>query len=645
MPLLWRFSLLSLVVIAALGVALAHVLKGQITSRALADAERTTALIARVALAPALSPQNPIGSLVPARFDELDAALADRQIRAAGVERVKIYDRDGTLRYSDQRAKIGQRDEVEDDMRAAFGGEIVSGLSHGSDHRGAASTTLLEVYVPLRARGVTRPVGAFELYASYAPVAAQIRHDARIVYGVLALTLVLLYAALFRIVARASRALRRSADEHRHRAHHDDLTGLPNRALLAARLERAGVRGHGAALLLIGLDDFKAVNDTLGHDHGDQLLREVGARLRTVVRDGDTLARVGGDEFALVAEAVPNRGAVAELAIRIEQALEPPLDAEGFAVQVEASIGVALLPEHGTDPVTLLRRADVALHAAKLSGSKIGTYDAAHDPHTPERLALLGELRRALEREELILHYQPIAELDGSGVVGVEALVRWQHPERGLLGPDEFVPLAARTSVIGPLTAFVLEAALRQQRTWRDAGYDLSIAVNVAGPNLSDPSLHGTVEALLRASGTDPGRLVLELSEHTVMHDPEGAIATLERLRALGVRLSLDDFGTGRSSLAYLKRLPLHEVKIDRSFVRDLPADESDAAIVRSTIDLARNLRLSVVAEGVETRAAWDELAALGCDLAQGYLLSRPLPAADLTAWLLQVQSPVLADA
>jgi diguanylate cyclase (GGDEF)-like protein len=466
----------------------------------------------------------------------------------------------------------------------------------------------------------------------YAPVANEIYTDLLTVYLLLGVGLAVLFIALFRIVAGASRRLR-------HQALHDGLTGLPNRSLLYSRLRRAiASAGRGAnglaALMLIDLDRFKEVNDTLGHDHGDELLVEVAARLRGALRRGDTLARLGGDEFAVLLPDLPERAAVAELAGRLQDALGRPFALRGVAVELEASIGVALCPDHGDDEHTLVQRADVAMYDAKRAQAGIATYSAERDPYSADRLGLLAELRRAIERDELVLHYQPKVSVGGGEVIGVEALVRWEHPVRGLLGPGEFVPLAERTGTVAELTRWVVAAALRQARAWIDAGRPMPVAVNLAAANIVDVTLPDAIAALLVEHGVPGTLLQCEISEHTVMADPLRAMEVLGRLRAMGLRLSLDDFGTGHSSLAYLKRLPLDEVKIDRSFVAGMIEDENDAVIVRSTIDLARNLGLDVVAEGVEDAATLHGLHALHCDVAQGFHLSRPLPADELDAWL-----------
>jgi diguanylate cyclase (GGDEF)-like protein len=490
---------------------------------------------------------------------------------------------------------------------------------------------MLQVYVPLHVGGGTRVDGIFELYLPYAPVAGSIARDTRTLAILLAGGLLLLWAALFRIVARASRKLRRQALQ-------DDLTGLANRARLhsvgshalaaAAREERL------AALLLIDLDRFKEVNDTLGHDQGDALLREVAGRLGQAIRRDDLLARLGGDEFAVLLKDLPHRGAATELAGRLRDALGRPFLVSGVAIELDASVGVALHPDHGADTTTLLQRADVAMYDAKRSRAGIAVYSAGRDPYSPERLALVGELRRAIERDELVLHFQPKIAVGSGEPRGVEALVRWQHPERGLLPPVEFLPLAERTGVIADVTRWVLDAALRQCRAWLDGGLRLPIAVNLSGADVLDARLPEVVAAAL-ARWDVPGELLeCEISEHTVLADPLRAVEGLGRLRAMGIRLSLDDFGRGQSSLAYLKRLPLDEIKIDRSFVRGMASDGSDAAIVRATIDLGRHLGLLVVAEGVETDEVLAGLADLRCDEAQGFGIGRPMPGEELAAWL-----------
>jgi diguanylate cyclase (GGDEF)-like protein len=449
--------------------------------------------------------------------------------------------------------------------------------------------------------------------------------------GLLALTAFLLLAVGFQ------RQLIRQAAASHHQALHDPLTGLPNRELFGDRVEqaiRASDRGlQPAALLLLDLDRFKDVNDTLGHHHGDRLLGQVAARLTGTLRAVDTVARLGGDEFAVLLPDATADGAAA-VAQKVRTALHQPLTLDGVGLDLDASIGIAVYPDHGGDAAELLQHADVAMYAAKQTHAGFVVYDPAVDQHSPKRLALLGGLRRAVERDELVLHYQPKADLHSGQVLGAEALVRWQHPAHGLLGPGEFIPLAERTGLIHPLTRWVLDAALRQTAAWRQAGHHLSVAVNVSTRSLLDREFPDHVAECLAAWQVPAASLVLEVTESAVMADPALALEILSRLHALGVGLALDDFGTGYSSMAYLKALPVDELKVDRSFVGQMATSNSDAVIVRSTIDLGHNLGLHVVAEGVENQATWEELAALGCDTAQGYHLGRPMPAAELERWL-----------
>jgi len=460
-------------------------------------------------------------------------------------------------------------------------------------------------------------------------------------------TLELLAVALASAVSRANefeakRRLIQQSELNEYQALHDGLTGLANRTLFRDRIELA-IRtarrdGTRVAVAVMDLDRFKEVNDSLGHAAGDALLVELAERLQRSLRDSDTVARLGGDEFGLLLPGIDAPTDVLAAIERVRGEIARPVAIEGLPLVVEGSIGVALFPADGEDVETLVQHADVAMYHAKAKNSGWAFYDASCVKHDPHRLTLVGELRRALERHELVLHYQPKALLADGQVRSVEALVRWQHPERGLVMPDDFIPLVQQTGLIKPLTRYVIDAALRQARAWAAEGWDLSIAVNLSTRNLLDVEFPDQVAELLRRHGVDPSRLELEITESTMLEDPPRTRVILERLSAMGIRLSIDDFGTGYSSLAYLKRLPVDEIKIDRSFVMNMVDDEDDATIVRSTIDLGRNLGLEVVAEGVESGPIWDRLSDLGCTVAQGYFLSRPLPADQLTPWLEQRQ-------
>jgi diguanylate cyclase (GGDEF)-like protein len=639
MSLLGKFSLLACACLLALGVALGHVLGEQIRQHALDEAEAATEAAAHIVTKSQLAPYDLSVGLSPARMAELDYELkADRGERT--IERAKIFNRRGHIVYSDDRGEVGDvgdEGEESEGLRTALAGRVASDVEEAEAGETNTHEELLEVYVPLRFRQSGQPAGAFELYLSYAPTAAEIRHEQRVAFTILGGGLLLLFLVLFRVVAGASRTMRRQAELNSHQALHDALTGLPNRTLLYQRGEELlkWSEEPTLAVLLVDLDRFKEVNDTLGHDCGDQILRDVAERMLREVRSQDTLARLGGDELALLLPDVGSATAAREAAGRILTALERPFSIRGFSVQLEASIGMALAPVHGHDIKHLLQRADVAMYEAKRNRSGIELYSFDRDPYTPERLTLLGDLKEAIEQDQLVLHFQPQVSLETGKLTGAEALLRWQHPERGLLMPDEFVHLAERTAQIRGLTLWVVKTALRECRRWSDAGLDLNVAVNLAGPNVTDGSLPSAVQDMLDRCDVSPQCLELEISESTVMTDSARAEDVLARFGAIGVRLSLDDFGTGHSSLGYLRRLPLDRVKIDRSFVMGMTREEEDAEIVRWTIDLARSLGLEAVAEGVESAEIQAALSALGCPSAQGYYISRPVPADDFLSWAL----------
>ena len=422
-------------------------------------------------------------------------------------------------------------------------------------------------------------------------------------------------------------------------AYRDSLTGLANRTLFMDRLGHAVAqcaRGSGRmAVLLMDLDRFKAVNDSLGHGGGDELLKQVALRLQEVLpRSSDTLARLGGDEFAVLLGQVDEVGA-SLVARRVLAALEAPMALHGQWVDVSASLGLACYPEDGQDAPQLLAHADTAMYAAKQAGSGYARFDAAMAGASAHGLSLLSELRRAIDQDELMLVFQPKVKLgSGDGVHAAEALLRWRHPERGMVPPDQFITFAERTGFIRNLTRWVIAAACKQLAAWQAEGHAIRLNINISTRDLVHQDLPGFMATQLARHALPAARLCLEVTEGALMHDPDHALASLEALHQMGLELSIDDFGTGYSSLAYLKRLPVQELKIDRSFVRRLDVDTGDALIVRSTIELAHNFGLRVVAEGVETESVSQHLKAWGCDEAQGYLFSRPLSAEDFGHWL-----------
>ncbi|CAN5784695.1 hypothetical protein BH24ACT3_BH24ACT3_09880 [soil metagenome] len=438
-----------------------------------------------------------------------------------------------------------------------------------------------------------------------------------------------------------------AADALRHQALHDGLTGLPNRTMLRDRLNQALRRAERekseVALMFMDLDQFKEVNDALGHHHGDQLLIALSRRLEEVLRECDVVARLGGDEFALLLTTNANGPGATTVAEKVERALQDPFQIDELSLQTNASIGIALYPEHATDTDTLIQRADVAMYMAKRSGAGHAMYAAELDRSSVRRLTLLGELRRALDFDELVLHYQPTISLRTGRVVRAEALVRWHHPVHGLMPPAEFIELAEVSGLIQPLTRWVIERAVASAASWAAAGHQIGVAANLSVRNLYDPKLAVWLGSLLQDFAVPPERLTLEITETELMDDPVLALEVLSQISALEVTTSVDDFGTGYSSLTYLKDLPISELKIDRTFVSGMSGRESDHTIVRSMIDLGHNLGLDVVAEGVEDAETLHNLVQLGCDRAQGFHLARPLPQDELLAWLDRYQPHMLA--
>ena len=417
-----------------------------------------------------------------------------------------------------------------------------------------------------------------------------------------------------------------------HHALYDDLTDLPNRTLLHSDLEQAISTGcherEPFALLLMDLDRFKEVNDILGHQNGDYLLQQVGPSLRRVLGHDQKIARLGGDEFAVLLPGADMEEAIA-VAQKILNALDQPFVVGGLSLGVGVSLGIVLFPEHGKDADTILRRAEVAMYVAKQTGSGYTIYTPGQDEYDRNRLTLLSELRHAIDHQEMILYYQPKLCLETGQVKGVEALVRWQHPRRGLVLPDQFVPFAEQTGLIRPLTLWVFRAALEQYKVWQQGGHMISLALNLSARILQDPQLLDQIKGMLDETGISPELLELEITEGSIMLEPGRSIEVLNRLSQIGAKISIDDFGIGYSSLAYLKKLPVSSIKIDKSFVIGMGSDEEDAVIVRSMIDLAHRLGLRIVAEGVESQEVLDRLVTLRCDEAQGFYIARPMPGPD----------------
>jgi diguanylate cyclase (GGDEF)-like protein len=637
-----QVALLSLIPMLALGFVLARVLQSQIVTRSLADAGESAQLVARLGIQPRLTPSELRDGLSAPDIHALDEQLRARSVKR-DLARIKIWNNRGQIVYSDDHALIGRSPGESDDLEDALRGkpdpaEVVTPSLDTETASEVGLGRLVEVYVPLRFVASGPPAGVFEIYLSYRPIAGAVGRDENMIALLVFIGLALLWAILFRIVASASRRLSRQAKENDRLARYDQLTGLPNRTLFRERATRSlgdsRTTPHAVAVLLLDIDAFKQINDTLGHRTGDEVLREVARRLQAQLGSDALLARLGNDEYAILQPLTTGVADALSLAGAAQAAMEAPIVLDGVALNVEISIGIAVTPDHAGDPDALLQRADMALDRARARRGRIEVYSPEYDQSGAARLALLGEVRPALERGEFVLFYQPQLDLASGRVRSVEALLRWRHPQRGMVAPLEFISLIEQTALVGPVTLHVVELALAQLAVWRAEGLEIGISVNLSARNLHEPELAQQIEALLQSHSIPAAALTVEVTESAAMTDPDTAVGVLDTLRALGVGVSIDDFGSGHASIAYLAQLPASELKIDRSFVSRMCESPREEAIVRTTIDLARHLELRVVAEGIETTAVCERLAAMGCDTGQGYLISRPAPADELTPWL-----------
>jgi diguanylate cyclase (GGDEF)-like protein len=625
-----RFALLTALCLGAGAAAILLFTRHLHTLQAEKAAAQHAELVVETVLADKLQASDFAAPVGAERRSELDR-LARRNVLGTGAVLVTLSRFDRVVTYSTDPTMIGRRLASEARTKEVLEGTLTSDVTSIPDpHAQTGRLKVLRSYVPLKSG---ERVGIVGLYKDYGPIESAAREAFLPVAGILELVLVVLYILLIPLLARVSRRLRKHVERIRYQALHDDLTDLPNRlhfrTSISQSIEAARRDGSRVAVLLLDLDRFKEINDTLGHQSGDELLKELATRLQTLTTETVMLARLGGDEFGIVAHGAGASVAL-ELAEHVRAAIEPPFLVQGIPLVIEASIGISIYPEHGDGVDALLQKADVAMYGAKDRRLGIAVYDGNLDTNTADHLALMSELRRALDGEEIVLHFQPQADVRTGNVVGAEALIRWQHPVRGLMPPSDFVPYVERTGMSTALSAYVLSGAARQLREWRDQGVDVSLAVNLTMHDLLDTSLPDRVAEMLERFGVDPTRLELEITERVIMADPVRVRNVVERLKLIGVRLAIDDFGTGYSSLSYLKSLPLDVIKIDRSFVMGMDR-ASDRAIVRSTIDLGHNLGLTVVAEGVENQETLDELSRYGCDLVQGFLIARPAPTLDLS--------------
>ena len=628
-----RFAIVLSLALALAAALILVVVRSFTVTQAERAATKQASLVASTLLRTEVVPSDFAGRVSSERQRELDELFKNHLVSndTLGVSLVRP---DGLVTYSNDHQDIGTRGQGALAAEAA-GGTIVSRISTDGAAGASAGTKVLETFTPVGGAAGSR--GAATIVQSYEPIEEDAQNALLWVGGVLEGLLLVLFVVFVPLLARVTRRIGNQIERIHEQAYYDELTDLPNRAHLRERLDlalqRADATEQHLAFLIVDVDHFKEINDTLGHDAGDEALRELGVRLLALMDEDTLLARPQGDQFAIVCEYDAEEDVVA-LAARVRASVEQPLEVAGIHVALEASVGIALHPRDGSDADSLFRRADVALQAAKARRIGILSYRPEVDPHDPEELSLVAELRGAAARGELLPHYQPKIDLAGDVIAGFETLTYWQHPVRGLLSPGAFIPVAERMGAIRHLTRDVFELAVAQLCEWRDRGEALPLAVNLSPVDLLDLQLADDLAAVLQASGIEPRLVCLEITETTVMADVDRAHSVLDGLAASGFRLSIDDFGTGYSSLAYLKNLPVHEVKIDRALVSGIAASDPDRTIVRSTIEMAHSLGLAVVAEGVETSEQQALLRTLGCDFAQGYLYARPLPAAQLEASL-----------
>jgi diguanylate cyclase (GGDEF)-like protein len=616
----------SLLLMAALGIALAFSYRSEARQRGVAEGRSEAILVAKTAVEPILDSRPLTSHLSPDESRDLDR-LVTRAVRAHNVLRLRLRDLTGHVVFSDDGS--GAKARPEDEAIEAAHGEVVAQLTHlnaDADDKGPIGPEAVEVYVPLSAGSPARRVGVLEVYLPYAPISADVTSGLHELYRDLALGLVALYLILFALSVSLSRGLRLQLTRNKFMAEHDLLTDLPNRALFHRCAQTAVTQTvydqTRTALAVIDLDRFKDINDALGHHNGDELLTTLAGRLAAFTRPHDAVARLGGDEFGVILCDVTDPEDVLQ---RLRTIIEHEVELNGLPLSTESSIGYVVIPEDGTDVDELLQRADMALYAAKAQHVGVVRYNATQDHYDAANLGLIAELRHAIDNDELVLHYQPKLGLADESITAVEALVRWQHPSQGLLSPDRFVPLAERTDIIEKLTTWVLHRALSDVGPNSELA-SICVSVNVSARNICHPGFASLVIAALDEHAVPAHRLMIEITETALLTDPGRAGLVLAELAALGVGISIDDFGVGQTSLGFLSSLPVHELKIDKGFVTDMTTDAGHAAIVRSIVDLGHNLGLRVVAEGVETDDVLAALRPTGCDLAQGYLFARPMP-------------------
>jgi diguanylate cyclase len=637
--LLATYALVTAIPVVLLGVTLAASYRSEAQQRGVAEGRSEALVVAETAVEPLLSGQPLAQGLTPAEKAGL-MRLVQRAVRSKDVLRLRLRDLAGNVVFSDDGSGFNERPEGE--AIDAAHGTTVARLTHlngDPDDTGPIGPLAVEVYQPLYAGPSQKRVGVLELYLPYAPIAADVNAELGTLYRDLALGLGGLYLLVCIIWFSMSRRLRSQVKVNKFLAEHDALTDLPNRSLFQTcaqdAVDHACRTATHTALAIIDLDRFKEVNDTLGHHCGDEVLTKLAQRLADDTRPQDLVARLGGDEFGIVLREVTN----AEEALRrLRMIIEHEIEVSGLPLSIESSIGYVIAPHDGVDVGELLQHADVAMYFAKAQHTAVSRYDPIQDHYAASNLELVGSLRSAIEGGQLVLHYQPKTTLDDGRVEAVEALVRWQHPGLGLLYPDSFIPLVEQTDLIDKLTEWVLKKALRDMRDLGPQWQDLAVAVNVSARSLNRATFAAQVVGALRSERVAAARLTIEITETALLTDPTRAVAVLTEIETAGVKVSIDDFGIGQTSLSYLSSLPVNELKIDKSFVMDMLDNPAHAAIVRSIVELGHNLSFSVVAEGVETAEALAALRTTGCDMAQGFFFARPMRINDLRRWLSNVR-------
>jgi diguanylate cyclase len=637
------YALISLIPVLLLGAVLAVSYQTEARQRGLAEGTSEALLVAETAVEPRLT-GHPLSQGLTAAEGASMRALTDRVVGDHNVLRLRLRDLSGNVVFSDDGSGLKKNVDDDDEALEAAHGEVVARLTYlndDSDDTGPKGPAAVEVYLPLTAGKPEHRVGVLEIYLPYAPINVDVTASLHNLYRDLAIGLVALYLALFVISTSVSRRLRQQLRVNTHLAEHDSLTDLPNRTAFHRQAEAvciAARRDKSSVVIgIVDLDRFKEINDTLGHHNGDRLLNELARRLSGFLRPQDTVGRLGGDEFGIILRDITEPEPVFW---RIRMLIEHEVMVAGLPLSVDSSIGYVVAPADGTDIDELLQLADVAMYVAKAQHSGVARYDPKQNHYDPAKLTLMGDFRQAIETNQLVLHYQPKLRLEDGRIDSVEALVRWQHPTRGLLYPDQFVPLAEQTDLIERLTGWVLTRALIELNGLGPSAAHLTMAVNISARNLGRLGFAQRVAQTLDRVGASADRLTLELTETALLTDPARAASSLAEVSRLGIRVSIDDFGCGQTSLGYLSTLPIDELKIDRSFICDMLENSAHAAIVRSIVDLGHNLGVRVVAEGVETRAILTALRAIGCDLAQGYLFARPMPADQLRGWM-ATEAPV----